>query len=148
MRKSKGILVCLLVTVRIGAVDFQPVSFGSTSAYLHEARGANIAPQSAMRPTGILAYGPSKAYSTGSPAAISASNFETLNSEGGACYNPTRNGSAIRRVGRSDDGGEDDSGAIGAYGYHSPVGTTPWLMMLLLAGAYILLKRRRLPEQK
>lgn len=147
MRKIIGILVCLWISVGLWAVDFQPAAFGSTSAYLHEGRGAGIASQSAMRPSGALAYG-SGVSKGGSMAAISASNFETLNSEGGACYNPARDGSAIRR-GRSGGGGDDSgSGAIGEYDFHSPVGATPWILMLLLAGGYILLKRKRLSEQK
>lgn len=32
--------------------------------------------------------------------------------------------------------------------FHSPVGATPWILMLLLAGGYILPKRKRLSEQK
>lgn len=32
--------------------------------------------------------------------------------------------------------------------FHSPVGATPWNLMLLLAGGYILPKRKRLSEQK
>ena len=139
MRKIIGILVCLWISVGLWAVDFQPAAFGSTSAYLHEGRGAGIASQSAMRPSGTLAYG-SGVSKGGSMAAISASNFETLNSEGGACYNPARDGATIKR-GRP-------GGAIGEYDFHSPVGATPWLLMLLLAGGYILLKRKRLSASK
>ena len=96
MRKIIGILVCLWISVGLWAVDFQPAAFGSTSAYLHEGRGA--------------------------------------------CYNPARDGATIKR-GRP-------GGAIGEYDFHSPVGPTPWILMLLLAGGYILLKRKRLSEQK
>ena len=143
MRKIISILFCLWISVGLRAVDFQPAAFGSTSPYLHEGRGAGIASQSAMRPTGTLAYG-SGVSMGGSMSAISSSNFETLNSEGGACYNPARDGSAIRRVGRPGSG----SGGTGVSDPTSPVGPTPWILMILLAGGYILLKRRRLSVSK
>ena len=148
MKKIKGILVCLLilVTIRIGAVEYHPVSFRSTSAYCQDNRAANGGIQSAMRPSGAMAFRSGAISPTGSLSAISASNFETLNSEGGACYNPARSNAKIRRE-RSeegDSGGRDeDSGAIGSYGYHSPVGATPFLFFFILAALYCVIKKRR-----
>jgi hypothetical protein len=148
MMKRKGILVCLLVlvTLRIGAVEYHPISFSSTSAYYRDNRAANGVSQSAMRPTGAMAFRSGAITTTGSLSAISASNFETLNSEGGACYNPARSNATIRRE-RSeegDSGGRDeDSEAIGSYGYHSPVGATPCLFLALLAALYVVYKRPR-----
>lgn len=142
MRKIIGIIVCLGISVGLWAVDYQPAAFGSTSAYLSEGRVANLG-ASSMRPSGAIAYS-SGVSMGGSMAAISASNFESLNSEGGACYNPARDGSAIHRVGRPGSG----SGGTGVSDPQSPVGPTPWILMLLLAGGYILLKRKRLSVPK
>lgn len=141
MRKIIGILVCLWVSVGLWAVDFQPTTaFGSTSAYVRDGRTANLGASSAMRPSSSMAYSSGITLS-GSMSTISASNFETLNSEGGACYNPARDGSAIRRVGRPDG-----AGGTGNSLRESPVGPTPWIFMLLLAGGYILFKRKRFSE--
>lgn len=145
MRKLKGILVCLLVlvTIRIGAVEYHPVSFRSTSAYCQDNRAANGGIQSAMRTTGVMTYRSGTISPTGSLSAISASNFETLNSEGGACYNAPRHGATIKR-GRPGGGGDDSgSGATGEYDFHSPVGATPCLFLALLAALYVVYKRPR-----
>lgn len=140
MRKIIGIIVCLLITVGLWAVEYHPATFSSTSAYMHESRVANVAAQSAMRPSGAMAFRSGAITTTGSLSAISASNFETLNSEGGACYTPARHGGTIRR-GRSDEGEEGTS--IGDLGYHSPVGATPCLFLALLAALYVVYKRPR-----
>ena len=146
MRKIIGIIVCLFITVGLWAVEYHPATFSSTSAYMHESRVANVAAQSAMRPSGAMAFRSGAITTTGSLSAISASNFEALNSEGGACYTPARHGGTIRRE-RSeegDSGGRDeDSEAIGSYGYHSPVGATPCLFLALLAALYVVYKRPR-----
>lgn len=143
MRKIIGILVCLRITIGLWAVEYHPATFSSTSAYMHESRVASVAAQSAMRPSGAMAFRSGAITTTGSLSAISASNFETLNSEGGACYNAPRHGATIKR-GRPG-GGEDDSGggAIGNYDYHSPVGATPCLFLALLAALYVVYKRPR-----
>lgn len=120
MRKIIGILVCLLVIGNVWSADYQSCSFGSTSAYIHSQNA-----QQSMKNA-------SRAQTYGSMSAISASNFETLNSEGGACYNPARDGSAIHRVGRPSSG----SGGTGVSDQHSPVGATPWLLMVLMACTY------------
>lgn len=127
MRKLVGILVCLWISVGLWAVDYQPAAFGSTSAYLSGGRVADLGASSAMRPSGAMAY-TSGVSMSGSLSAISASNFETLNSEGGACYSPANNSPAIRRA--------RPGGAIGEYDFHSPVGDTPWILFGLLMIAY------------
>lgn len=131
MRKIIGIIVCLGISVGLRAVDYQPATFGSTSAYLSGGRAADLGASSAMRPSGAIAYS-SGVSMGGSMSAISASNFESLNSEGGACYNPARDGSAIHRVGRPGSG----SGGIGVSEPQSPIGDTPWILFGLLLIAY------------
>jgi len=143
MRKIIGIIVCLFITVGLWAVEYHPATFSSTSAYMHESRVANVANQSAMRLSGAMAFRSGAITTTGSLSAISASNFETLNSEGGACYNAPRHGATIKR-GRPGGGCDDSgSGATGEYDFHSPVGATPCLFLALLASLYVVYKRPR-----
>ena len=143
MRKIIGILVCLWISVGLWAFDYQPATFGSTSAYLSGGRAADFGASSAMRPSGAMAY-TSGVSMSGSMSAISASNFETLNSEGGACYNPARDGSAIRRVGRPGSG----SGGTGVSDPQSPVGDTPWIIMALLGILYLIRSKKRKKVKK
>jgi len=117
MRKIVGILVCLLLSLQLYAVGYQPVTysapvttFRSTSAY-----------NGSIQPTGSL-------------SAISAANYNALNSEGGACYSPAQHGTIHR--GRP-------GGAIGEYDFHSPVGNTPWFLMAVLAAVYLWKSRKR-----
>ena len=132
MRKIKGILVCLLVFLlpSMGRADgaYQPIAFGSTSAYRSENRTSQQVMQyDSPRPVGSL-------------AAISASNFETLNGEGGA-FASSSSASGPRRAGRPWGGGTGEE--IGNYEFHSPVGDTPWLLMFLLGVGYIAFRTSR-----
>ncbi len=116
MRKIKGILVCLLVfSSRLIAVDYQPIAFSSTSSYM----GDNQATRQ------MTHY--DRTQPVGSLTTISASNFESLNGEGGAFSPAAASGPRRGRPG----------GAIGEYDFHSPIGDTPWGVMLLLAVGYI-----------
>ena len=129
MRKITGILVCLyMVWSPLSAVTYQTyqpsADFRSTSVYVAESR-----PSSAF---GYPSSGMTVNRATGSLSAISAANFEALNSEGGACYSP----SGPRR-GRPADDGQGGSGAIGDVPNHSPIGDTPWFWFLLLAAGYM-----------
>lgn len=139
MRKIIGIIVCLFITVGLWAVEYHPATFSSTSTYMHESRVASVAAQSAMRPSGAMAFRSGTITTTGSLSAISASNFEALNSEGGACYNAPRHGGTIKKVGRPETG----SGGIGVSEPSSPVGATPCLFLALLAALYVVYKRPR-----
>ena len=134
MRKIKGILVCLLVlSSRLMAVSYQPVAFSSTSAYRSESRTSQQVMQyDSPRPVGSL-------------AAISASNYETLNGEGGA-FSPAA--AAAPRRGRIEEGEGGTGGEIGNYEFRSPVGDTPWFVMFLLGIGYIVFRafRRRNAE--
>ena len=80
---------------------------------------------------------------TGSLSSISASNFQTLNSEGGACYHPTEAYNAPRRAYRP--GGSGGSGVVDT---HSPVGDTPWILFALLAVGYAIFVKKRKKMQK
>lgn len=126
MRKIIGILVCLLVTARLFAVDYQPFAysappteFRSTSAYT---ASANSFPS-----------GRDRVGATSSLTAISASNFATLNSEGGACYIPSAT-CGSKRVKVKEP--EPDTEAIGEGVWESPVGETPLILLALLAAFY------------
>lgn len=149
MRKILGILVCLWVATGVFAVDYHPIkatgyrsagrytsaysapvsSFRSTSAYSAPLTANSLS----TTPTGGL---------TSSLAAISSSNFDALNSEGGACYQPSALSSGPRRgVTRpgSDDEDEDpdeEDLAIGEYIERSPVGDTPWIFIAILIIVY------------
>ena len=128
MRKLLGIVVCLWIVERLLAVEYRPIGFSSTSAYA----GSQRSEQMAMMP-------PSRVQTYGSMSAISAANFTALNSEGGACYTPTdteRPKGSIRK-GRSGGNG------TGMYDFRSPVGSTPWVLIIMLAVAYLALTSHR-----
>ena len=77
-------------------------------------------------------------------SAISSANFNTLNSEGGACYQP-----AGPRRGRPGGGGGDSGGgAIGEYDFHSPVGATPYIWLAILASLYAIFAKKRKKNKK
>lgn len=121
MRKIIGILVCLLVTARLFAVDYQPFAysaptteFRTTSAYT---ASTNALPATTER-----------VGATSSFSAISNSNFVALNSEGGLCYNP---GGASRLAGK-----KPDVPPIGENEEEFPIGDTPWILFGLLMIAY------------
>ena len=119
MRKIIGILVCLLVLIEVQGAD---MAFRSTSPYL--SAGSSMCVSSSAP--------------AGSFSAISAANYAALNSEGGACYTP----SGPRRVGREDyiDNGTP---SIGEITEHSPVGDTPWALMILLCLGYVAYVERK-----
>ena len=123
MRKFIGIVVCLLLSLQLSAVSYQTMTYS--------------APETNFRSTSAYAgsYQP-----TGSLSAISASNFQTLNSEGGACYNGPRRG-------RPKGDGNTNTGLIGSYEFHSPVGDIPFVLMAFLALLYArsILSRRKHP---
>ena len=134
MRKLIGIIVCLGLTAALSAVTYQPCKasdFRSTSSYVVNGN-QTLAPQAQM---GLAS---ARTAPTGSLSAISASNFESLNSEAGLMATPAS--SSGPRRGRGDHG---EGGEIGNYDYHSPVGDTPWLVMALLALFYIALRLRK-----
>lgn len=127
MKKVIGIIVCLWVVATAGAVEFAPAApFRSTSAY--GAHGEQYQQQ--------MTTANSRPQSVGSLSAISASNFEALNSEGGAFYSPSEASAPSgprKAVGRPGSG----EGGIGVIVEESPIGDTPWLIMLLLGLGYI-----------
>lgn len=134
MRKYIGILVCLLVCLQLNAVSYhpcKPTAFRTTSAY--------VAPIQTTAPT--MSMSMQRPLATGSFSAISASNFETLNSEDGWCAATSASASKphVRKGGRpdeDDDEGDDNGNAIGEYDFHSPIGDTPWILLGLLLIAY------------
>lgn len=130
MRKIIGIFVCLWVVTRLFAAGYQPFAysappteFRSTSAY--------TASTSAL-PATTVRVGTSSSFST-----ISTSNFQTLNSEGGLCYQPSATANRARKGRPTEDEGGDGDNAIGEYDLHSPVGETPFILFALLAALYI-----------
>ena len=132
------IIATLLLAAPARAVSaFPNMEFRTTSSYMSSGRTnhqSQITNYQLARPTGSM-------------TAISASNFAQLNGEGGACYqasaihNPT-----IRRGGRDDEEGEGGTSGIGMTEFHSPVGATPWIFMIILAAAYGIIKRRNKKE--
>ena len=132
MRKWIGILVCLLVSCQLFAVSYQPckaTSFRTTSAYVVPMQHTSLS-MNMQRPL-----------TTGSLSAISASNFETLNGEGGACYSPNYANKGPRR-------GRGDEDAIGEYDPHSPVGDVPCILMAIMASLYVIWTKKRKKVQK
>lgn len=135
MRKIIGIIVCLWVAARLFAVDYQPFAystpateFRSTSAYMASA--------------GTFQSTADRMGTTSSFTAISASNFQALNSEDGASSPSAASGP--RRVGRPGSG----SGGIGVIEDASPVGETPFILFALLAALYIGFTLRRKAKVK
>ena len=119
MRKIIGILVCLLVLIEVQGAD---MAFRSTSPYL--SAGSSMC---------VSSSAPASSFS-----AISAANYAALNSEGGACYMPSTL-SGPRR-GRDDYGGTEPIGGITE---HSPVGDTPWALMIWLCLGYVAYVERK-----
>lgn len=118
MRKVVGILVCLFLSLPLSAISYQTMSYS--------------APATDFRSTSVYS---GSVQSTGSLSAISASNFNALNSEGGACYLPSAVSSEPRR-GRP-------GGFIGNYDFHSPVGDIPFVLMAIMAGLYAIFVKKR-----
>ena len=127
MSKRLGIIVCLLISLQLSAISYEPMTysapptaFRSTSAY-----------SGSIQPTGF--------------AAISASNYEALNSEGGACYNAASG----PRKGRPKGGDSGNGGGfIGDYEFHSPIGDVPFVLMAILASLYAFFAKKRKKMQK
>lgn len=130
MKQLIYILLYLLLSVTPARADFGSISmdFHSTSSFHNATRStASFRSTDAYRTTGAV--------STGSFSSISASNFATLNSEGGEFYEePSYLGP---RRGRPGGGG-----AIGEYEQHSPVGDIPWLLIVILLTATALCRRK------
>ena len=133
MRKKIGILVCLLWgTVSAFAVNYQPcggASFGSTSAYV------------STRQTSYVHHTPYTVHQSAS--AISAANFSTLNSEGGACYMPGRN-----NVSPGPRKAYEPDIAIGEGVWESPVGDIPFILMAIMLALYGIWKKKCKKVQK
>ena len=133
MRRKIGILVCLLwVTISAFAVGYQPcggASFGSTSAYVSTRQiSCSRTPYTVHQ----------------SASAISVSNFNTLNSEGGACYHPSAINGGPRRGKITEPGTE----AVGEGVWESPVGEIPFILMAILASLYVIWTKKRKKVQK
>ena len=138
MRTYINILIgLLLLAAPARAVSaFPQTEFRTTSAYMSSGRTnhqSQITNYQLARPTGSI-------------AAISASNFAQLNGEGGACYQASAIHKPIRRGGRDDEEDEGGTSGIGMTEFHSPVGATPWIFMIILAAAYLFVKRRNKKE--
>ena len=140
MKKYIGILVSLLVCLQLNAVSYhpcKPTAFRTTSAY--------VEPIQTTAPT--MSMSMQRPLATGSFSAISASNFETLNSEDGWCAATSASASKphVRKGGRPDeDDDEGDSGnAIGEYDFHSPIGDAPWILIGLLLLTYGVIQRKK-----
>lgn len=130
MKQLTFTLLYLLLFAMPARADLGSIStdFHSTSSFYNAARSsASFRSTGAYRTTGVV--------STGSFSSISASNFATLNGEGGDFYEePVYSGP---RRGRPGGGG-----AIGEYEQHSPVGDIPWLFIAILLTATALYRRR------
>ena len=138
MRKYINILIgLLLLAAPARAVSaFPNMEFRTTSSYMSS--GTCHTSSSASY---TIHHTPSTR-ATGSMTAISASNFAQLNGEGGACYRASEiHNPAIRRGGRDDEEEEGGTSGIGMTEFHSPVGNTPWGLILLLLFAYVIKKQ-------
>lgn len=134
MKRIIGIIWCLWLVARCYAVDYQQTSFRSTSIYSGEQRTAQPALYSGRPQT------------VGSISAISSSNFNALNSEGGAFYQPSVTSGP--RKGRPGGSGSGGSGAIGELDFHSPVGHTPYILLAILATIYAFFAKNRKKNKK
>jgi len=144
MRNVIGILVCLLVAASTFAVEYHPLR--TSAAAQGSYYTASALPSADFRSTSVYSvsslsdsYGGPAA--TGSFSAISASNFDALNSEDGLCAGTSASVAAMRRAGRPGGGGSGGGGAIGEYDFHSPLGEIPWVFCLLLIGWFCCRKR-------
>lgn len=129
MRRILIYIVFAWITVCGYAAEYQPFTysapatdFRSTSAY--------------SAPTGSYSAGNARVGSTVSFSTISSSNFQTLNSEGGLCYNPASGLNKARKGRPREDEGGDGDNAIGEYDLHSPIGDIPWIFIAILIIVY------------
>lgn len=147
MRKTIGILVCLLIATSLLAVSYQPCRI-NVSAAQGGYQAASVLPSSDFRSTSAydnrqpLAVSHHSASLSGSMQIISASNFDALNGEDGMFSETSASASSIRRGGRPGGGGGSGGGAIGEYDFHSPVGNVPWIVFLIFAIVYAARKRK------
>ena len=151
MKRIVNILFAIWIVLSAYAVDYRPVHLTAPPSGFSYQRSA-VSGQSSV--FGGLASNSRSGLSsnsaggltsnranglTSNPSSISAANFEALNSEGGACYQPAY-APGVRKVRPGDEEG-GGGGAIGEYDFHSPVGNTPWLLTLIMLLAYVLKKR-------
>lgn len=131
MKRLTGIIICILFAVSMLAANYTPVDFHSTSVYTASptnSRGINM-------PTNTT-YG---VRPTGSMSTISASNFQTLNSEGGACYQPSAiSNPSMRKISKPGSG----EGGTGIVNQEYPLGDTPWLLFIMLVAAFMAYKHK------
>ena len=126
----KEIVILIIGLFCCVALMAQTSSFYSTSAYVNNYQSPISNHQSPKV--------------TGSFSSISAANYASLNSEGGACY---RASSGPRKGrGKMDDYG--GTGTIGDYTSHSPIGEIPFGIMLLFVLAYVGYKKRNSLQEK
>ena len=136
MRRIKTILLCLWVVANSFAATYQtytPTDFRSTSAYV--AGGERTSTPYTIHSTPITNR------ASGSMTAISAANFSTLNSEGGACYLPSATHSGPRKAGKVT---EPDTEAVGEGVWESPVGDIPFILFALFVLIYVIVRRPKL----
>jgi len=140
MKRIVNILFAIWIVLSAYAVDYRPVhltappsAFRTTSGYLASNSLSGLTSNSL---SGLTVQ---RSNNVSGLSSISAANFEALNSEGGACYQPAY-APGVRKGRPGDDEG-GGGGAIGEYDFHSPVGNTPWLLTLIMLLAYVLKKR-------
>lgn len=149
MKRLICYIVTLFVVVGVYAVDFRikttapQAEFRSTSAYIHRTMIVSQ-PQQTVLEHHSSSY---TASATTSFTVISAANFQTLNTEGGLCYQPTSGIARAKKVTRPDDDDEDDL-AIGEIVEHSPVGEMPFILMAIMASLYGIYAKKRKKSRK
>ena len=150
MKRLICYIVTLCVVTGVYAVDFRikttapQAEFRSTSAYIHRTMIVSQ-PQQTVLEHHSSHYA---ATATTSFTVISAANFQTLNTEGGLCYQPA-SGIAKAKKGRPGGGGGDSGGgAIGEYEFHSPVGEMPFILMAIMASLYGIYAKKRKKSRK
>ncbi len=137
MRRLTSIWLFLCVAASVFAVNASPCQsspFYSTSAYI-ASPPPPAATTNVQRPIGSV-------------TTISASNFATLNGEGGEFYQPAATRPQVRKGRPGGGGGDSGGGAIGEYDFHSPVGNIPWIVFALMAAAYLFVKRRKIRTEQ
>ena len=145
MKKIIGIIVCLWSVVSVFAVDYHPIkATGNRPAGSYYATHSQ--PSSAFRSTSVYNSRGLNGYGA-SFSAISTSNFNALNSEGGACYLPTATSGprkGVVRPGSDSDDDDEENLAIGEIIYRSPLGDAPVGLILLLCGIWIISRAKNL----
>ena len=154
MKRIVNILFAIWIVLSAYAVDYRPVHLTAPPSGFSYQRSA-VSGQSSVfgglasnSLSGLTSHNEvvsQRSGLTSNPSAISAANFEALNSEGGACYQPAY-APGVRKGRPGDDEG-GGGGAIGEYDFHSPVGNIPWILFVLLAAGYVVLMKRRKIQQ-